>query len=109
MTAFFKPMRARKEHERLVLFNKRPNPVCNLVAELTDRPIGIRLELFPNERASSPTSYLTADRGRTFHHVLSVMSASGTKVQVGEEETNPETLASLRALLAAWGEGLAPV
>jgi len=101
--------RARKEHERLVLFNKRPNPVCVLVDEGTDQPIGIKLEWFPdNLGVSSPTSYFTTDQGATFYRLLSATSPceSGvrTEVRTGGEETNPETLASLRELFAAWGE-----
>jgi hypothetical protein len=96
--------RARKKDELLVLFNKRPNPVCVPIDEKTEQPIGIRLEWFPSEFASSPTSYFTADQGRTFHHVLIAMSPQGADLQTGDEETNPEAVSSLRALFAAWSE-----
>jgi hypothetical protein len=96
--------RARKKHEFLILFNKRPNPVCMLVDAETDQSIGVRLECFPNEYASSPTSFLTTDQGGTFYQVLSEMSPSETYVQTGNEETDPEILDSLRGLFAAWRE-----
>jgi hypothetical protein len=98
-------IRVRKDFERTIPRSTLPNRVFAVFETQNDRALGIYLDWFPHEHASSPIPYFTSDNGETFRHVssfLTVADDGGMDMQIGEEETKPETVTALRELLDAW-------
>jgi hypothetical protein len=102
---------ARMRLQRAFVVNShRRNWVYALFEERTDRPIGVRLEWFPDEYVSAPLNYITTDDGKTFRHVTEYLIPFGTggiddRIEE-QKETRPETLAALRGLLTTWRANL---
>jgi hypothetical protein len=96
----------RKEKERRLRLGRQPAWACLFVDGATGQTMGARFIWPDGPLACSPDEHYTED-GRTFRRVSNVISPIGEMVkQMGEIEGNPEKLASLARLMAAYEESL---
>ncbi len=76
----------------MIIFRRKQEPL--LLVRITEQPYdSAKIDLIPHNIEGPTTSYVTLD-GESFHYFES-----------GVEQTNPEIVAHLQALVAEWKAG----
>ena|ERR1700733_564774 len=99
--------RAHKTQERKLRLENRPVWVCCFVENSTGLFIGVRFKWLDGPWALSTDEHFTED-GQTYKRLTTSFCLAGLAIEkeICEIETNPEKLASLAKLKAAYEESL---